>query len=188
MNLENTIAWKKIEAILIRDYPVGNKKEGNKADSPLFLFKCLLIQKWFRIKSDPELENLISDRRSFRKFLGLSEIDASPDHSTFSKFRKWLTKGTFDLIVSNISNQFSKKGLIINEGIVIDARVIKPASHPMSKKKLEELKAKRKTLEGELDKNGNPLKFARYIVATPNKSLRLCMRIKDIMENPIGHA
>ena len=163
MNLEETIAWDQIEAILMRDYPVGHKKEGNKAYSPLFLFKCLLIQKWFRIKSDPELENLINDRRSFRKFLGLSEVDTSPDHSTFSKFRKRLTKGKFDLIVSDILNQFSKKGLTINEGIAVDARVVKSASHPMSNKKLEELRLKRESSEGKLDKNGNPLKFARDI-------------------------
>ena len=163
MNLESTIDWEGIESILMRDYPVGNKKEGNKAYPPLFMFKCLLIQKWFRIKSDPELENLINDRRSFRKFLGMSEIETSPDHSTFSKFRKWLTKGTFDLIVSDILNQFSKKGLTINEGIAVDARVVKSASHPISNKKLEELKAKRETPEGKLDKKGNPLKFARDI-------------------------
>ena len=163
MNLDKTIIWDRIETILMRDYPVGYKKEGNKAYPPLFLFKCLLIQKWFRINSDPELENLINDRRSFRKFLGLSEIDASPDHSTFSKFRKRLTKGKFDLIVGDILTQFSEKGLAINEGIAVDARVVKSASRPMSNKKLEELKAKNETPEGKLDKNGKPLKFSKDI-------------------------
>jgi len=33
----------------------------------------------------------------------------------------------------------------------------------MSNKKLKELKAKRETTEGKLDKNGNPLKFAKDI-------------------------
>ena len=163
MNLDKTITWDRIENILMRDYPVGYKKEGNKAYPPLFLFKCLLIQKWFRINSDPELENLINDRRSFRKFLGLSETDASPDHSTFSIFRKRLTKGKFDLIVGEILTQFSKEGLKINEGIAVDARVVKSASRPMSNKKLEELKARSQTPEGKLDKNGKPLKFSKDI-------------------------
>ncbi len=136
MNLDKTIIWDRIEGILMRDYPVGYKKEGNKAYPPLFLFKCLLIQKWFRINSDPELENLINDRRSFRKFLGLSETDTSPDHSTFPVFRKRLTKGKFDLIVGEILTQFSEEGLKINEGIAVDARVVKSASRPMSNKKL----------------------------------------------------
>ncbi|MBU1193716.1 MAG: IS5 family transposase [Proteobacteria bacterium] len=163
MDMEKAIEWEKIESILLKDYPVGYKKEGNKAYSPVFLFKCLLIQKWFRIKSDPELENMINDRESFQKFLGLSASESSPDHSTFSKFRKRLTKGKFELIVQNILNQFSERGLVINEGIAVDARVVKSASRPVSNKKLAQLKAKRETPAGRLDKNGNPLKFSRDI-------------------------
>ena len=130
MNLDNTIAWDKIESILLKDYPVGNKKEGNKAYSPLLLFKCLLIQKWFRINSDPELESQINDRNSFQTFLGFLANEVSPDHSTFSKFRKGLTKGKFDVIVGDILNQFAERGLSINEGIAIDARIVKSASRP----------------------------------------------------------
>ncbi len=163
MNMDKTIAWDKIESILLRDYPVGDKKEGNKAYSPLLLFKCLLIQKWFRIKSDPELESQINDRNSFQTFLGLSYNDASPDHSTFSKFRKRLTKGKFDLIVGDILNQFSAKGLAINKGIAIDARIVKSASRPASNKVLKKIRAKKRTAEGKLDKNGNPAKFSRDI-------------------------
>ena len=163
MDLENAISWDRIESILMKDYPVGNKKEGNKAYLPLFLFKCLLLQKWFQIHSDPELENLINDRRSFRVFLGLSSHQPSPDHSTFSKFRKRLTKGKFDLIVGDILNQFSSQGLSINEGIAIDARIVRSASRPKSNKTLDKIRAKRATPEGKLDKNGKPLKFSRDI-------------------------
>ncbi|MBF0235721.1 MAG: transposase [Desulfamplus sp.] len=113
MDMEKAIEWEKIESILLKDYPVGYKKEGNKAYSQVFLFKCLLIQKWFRIKSDPELENMINDRESFQKFLGLSVSESSPDHSSLSKFRKRLTKGKFELIVQNILNQFSERGLVL---------------------------------------------------------------------------
>ena len=162
-NMGKAIAWDKIESILLRDYPVGDKKEGNKAYPPLVLFKSLLIQKWFRIKSDPELESQINDRESFQTFLGPSSTEASPDHSTFSKFRKRLTKGKFDLIVGDILNQFAAQGLTINKGIAVDARIVKSASSPKSNKKLEEIKARRETPEGQLDKNGNPLKFSRDI-------------------------
>lgn len=147
----------------MKDYPVGNKKEGNKAYPPLFLFKCLLLQKWFQIHSDPELENLINDRRSFRVFLGLTADHPSPDHSTFSKFRKRLTKGKFEVIVGDILNQFADQGLTINEGIAVDARIVKSASSPKNNKKLEEIKARRESPEGKLDRNGNPLKFGRDI-------------------------
>jgi len=106
MELDKAVLWDKIEAVLLRDYPVGQKKEGNKAYSPLFLFKCLLLQKWYQIKSDPELESQINDRESFQAFLKLSAQEKSPDHSTFSIFRKRLTKEKFDLIEGDILNQY----------------------------------------------------------------------------------
>ena len=56
------------------------------------LLKCMVLQKWFHIPSDPELENRINDRISFEKFLRLP-LDKSmtrsfsgepdPKHSTF---------------------------------------------------------------------------------------------------------
>ena len=49
----------------------------------------------------------------------------------------------------------------INEGIAVDARLVKSASHPRSKEKLEEEKKIRETPEGKLDKTGNHLKFSR---------------------------
>jgi intein/homing endonuclease len=55
-------------------------------------------------------------------------LEAFPDHSLFSKFRKRLTKGKFDLIVGDILNQFADQRLKINEGIAIDDRVVKSAS------------------------------------------------------------
>ncbi len=163
MELDKAILWNKIEAVLLRDYPVGQKKEGNKAYSPLFLFKCLLLQKWFQIKSDPELEGQINDRESFQVFLKLSAQEKSPDHSTFSIFRKRLTKDKFDLIVGDILNQFAEKGLTINEGIAIDARIVRSASKPVSNRTLDKLRKERETPEGNLDKNRNPKKFQRDI-------------------------
>ncbi len=155
--------WDRIESILFTDYPVGHKKEGKRAYSPLFLFKCLLLQKWFRIQSDPEIESQINDRQSFQAFPNISAQEASPDHSTFSRFRKRLTKGKFELIVENILNQFSDQGITINEGVAIDARIVKSASRPVSNKTLKKIRAKRETPEGKLDKNGNLLKFSRDI-------------------------
>jgi IS5 family transposase len=56
----------------------------------------MLLQKWFRINSDPELENQINDHWSFTKFLHLPLSTPSPDHSTFSRFRSRLSKEAMD--------------------------------------------------------------------------------------------
>ena len=43
--IDKAIDWSRVEDILMEDYPVGHKKEGNAAYPPLLLFKCLLLQK-----------------------------------------------------------------------------------------------------------------------------------------------
>jgi hypothetical protein len=66
-----------------------------------------------------------------------------------------------DQINSEILRQFNAKGLTINEGIAVDARLVKSASHPISNKEIKKLREKRNTPEGKVDKNGKPLKFCR---------------------------
>ena len=155
------INWPRIERLLLSHYTVGKSSEGADAYPPLLLLKCFLIQQWFHIDSDPELETQINDRISFKKFLGLSFDQLSPDHSTFSRFRNRLSKKAMSEINHEVLMQFTAKGLTINEGIAIDARLVQSASHPLSTEKLEEAKAKSETPYGKVDKNGKALKFSR---------------------------
>jgi transposase, IS5 family len=155
------VDWSRIESLLLRNYPVGKSFEGNDAYPPLILMKCLLLQQWFKIDSDPELETQINDRISFKKFLGLSFDDPAPDHSTFSRFRGRFSKDTMRMINHELLSQFAAKGLTINEGIAIDARLVQSASHPLSNEILQKEKAKSKTPQGKVDKNGKALKFSR---------------------------
>lgn len=41
-------------------YDTGKTSEGADAYPPILLLKCMLMQKWFRIPSDSELENQIN--------------------------------------------------------------------------------------------------------------------------------
>ncbi len=111
--INTIINWSSIEKLLLKYYAIGKKSEGADAYPPLLLLKCLLIQKWFHIESDPELETQINDRISFKKFLGLSFDQPSPDHSTFSRFRSRLSKDAMTKINSEVLRQFTSKGLII---------------------------------------------------------------------------
>lgn len=85
----------------------------------------------------------------------------SPDHSTFSRFRKRLSKKAMIKINSEVLKHFANEGLSINEGIAIDARLVHSASRPISNDEIKKLREKRQTPEGKLDKNGKPLKFSR---------------------------
>ena len=159
--MNKVIDWTKIENILMEYYKIGTSNEGADAYPPLMLFKCLLLQKWFRIPSDPELESQINDRISFKKFLKLPFDMPSPDHSTFSRFRKRLSKKAMIKINSEVLKHFDKEGLSINEGIAIDARLIQSVNRPISNDKIKNFREKRNTPEGKLDKKGKPLKFSR---------------------------
>jgi len=57
--IHESIEWKNIESILMSHYVVGTSNQGADAYPPLLLFKCFLLQKWFRIPSDPDLESNI---------------------------------------------------------------------------------------------------------------------------------
>jgi IS5 family transposase len=159
--LSNSINWSRVESILLSHYTVGTSDEGARAYPPLMLFKCLMLQKWFRIPSDPELENQINDRLSFKTFLGLAFSQPAPDHSTFSRFRSRLPKEAMDAINSEILRQFESQGLCINEGVAVDARLVKSASRPLSQDELKKQREHRQTDEGKRDKKGKPLKFSR---------------------------
>jgi hypothetical protein len=68
--INKVVNWRNLEALLRECYEVGTSKEGADAYPALMLLKGLLLQKWFRIPSDPELENQIypveyKQRKSF---------------------------------------------------------------------------------------------------------------------------
>jgi IS5 family transposase len=158
--------------LLLSHYSIGLAGEGSDTYPPLLFFKCLLLQKWFHtstifrtyrinINSDPELKIQINDRWSFKEFLQLPLSKPSLDHSTFSRFRSRLPKKAMDQINTEMLRQFESQGLTIDEGIAIDARLVKSDSRPISNNQIKEFRNKRNTPEGKLDKNGNPLKFCR---------------------------
>jgi len=141
--VKDAINWKPVSIILTENYPVGKSEFGNKAYPPLMLMKALLLQKWFGIKSDPELENQINDRLSFKAFIGLPFSDPSPDHSIICRFRERIGKKGLEMIFHELLEQFKNSGFSIESGLAVDARIIRSASRPVSNKKLNELREKR---------------------------------------------
>lgn len=86
--------------------------------------KCLMLQKWFNL-SDPGLEEAPRDRISFRRFVGLSFTDKTPDETTFVRFRERLRSAElqeklFNAVVEHIGEQ----GLLVREGTMVDTTII----------------------------------------------------------------
>jgi IS5 family transposase len=92
--------------------------------APLVLLRCLLLQQWYRL-SDPGLEEALSDRLSFRRFVGLALADPVPDHSTLSRFRSELVRrGLSEPLLTELNRQLDARGLMVKSGTLIDASLV----------------------------------------------------------------
>lgn len=88
------------------------------------MLKILFIQKVFGL-SDPMTEEMLQDRISFRRFVGLSFDDKTPDHSTISTFRNRLReKGHASTLFDKTLEVLRGRGLVMNQGTLIDASII----------------------------------------------------------------
>ena len=65
---------------------IHSSTRGAPSYRPLVMVKVLLLEQWYTL-SDPEMEEALGDRLSFRRFVGLGVDDGTPDHSTISRFR-----------------------------------------------------------------------------------------------------
>jgi IS5 family transposase len=88
------------------------------------LLKVVFLQKCFGL-SDPAAEEMLRDRISFRRFVGLSFDDKTPGHSTISLFRKRLRdRGHGATLFDKALEVLRARGLVVNTGTLIDATII----------------------------------------------------------------
>ena len=157
--VNKVVNWEPIEQLLKKGYPLGDSVIGHPAHPPLVLMKAVLLQKWFNITSDPELENQINDRLSFKRFIGIPMSHAAPDHSLICKFRKRVPQQIMESVHHEVLRQFSRMGFSIEGGMAIDARLVRSSGRIKSKEEIQKQRGQRETEEGKKDKKGQPLKF-----------------------------
>jgi IS5 family transposase len=100
-----------------------NKKNnaGAKPYDVVMMFKIMILQRYYGL-GDTQLEYQINDRLSFKKFLGLGSGDKVPDENTIWAFRENLTtKGLVEEMFAEFTKFLDEKGLIVNEGKMVDA-------------------------------------------------------------------
>jgi IS5 family transposase len=88
------------------------------------MLKITLLQRWFAL-SDPMAEEMLRDRISFRRFVGLSFDDATPDHSTICVFRRRLReRGHGSTLFDRAVAALRARGLVVDGGTLVDATII----------------------------------------------------------------
>lgn len=92
----------------------------------VLLFKTLLLQQWYNL-SDAGMEEALTDRISFRRFVGLSLSEAVPDHSTISRFR-FQRGDRYEKLLSSMNTQFESQGFVIKQGTMPDASFVRSSS------------------------------------------------------------
>jgi transposase, IS5 family len=100
-----------------------NKKNnaGAKPYDVVILFKILILQRYYGL-GDKQTEYQILDRVSFKNFLGIESGDKIPDEKTIWAFREAITKkGLVEILFKEFHDFLEGKGLIMNEGKMIDA-------------------------------------------------------------------
>jgi IS5 family transposase len=124
--IEAVIDWRAVEKAL---RPLRSDR-GAPGYPALTLFKALLLQQWYGL-SDPELEEALSDRLSFRRFVGLSLDQEVPDHSTLWRFREALGRtGVGQKVFNEVELQMIERGLIVRKGTLIDASLVEAQAAP----------------------------------------------------------
>lgn len=101
-----------------------NPGPGRPAWDPVVMLKCLMLAKWNNL-SDPQLEEQLQDRISFRRFVGLSFTDETPDETTFVRFRDRLREaGIHELVFDAVVGHLAAKGYLVREGTMVDATIV----------------------------------------------------------------
>lgn len=118
------IPWDQL-ATPLKDMYSNHTAKGGASNWPVvMMIKCMLLQRWFGL-SDPMLEEMLLDRLSFRRFVGLSLNDKTPDETTFVRFRNRLgAHGHASTLFDTTLAILERKGLVVKEVTLVDATII----------------------------------------------------------------
>ena len=104
--ISRIIDWRPLGEI-VND--IHSARKGRPSYPPLAMVKILLLQQWYNL-SDPQMEEALADRLSFRRFVGLGLEDDTPDHSTISRFRSALGSERSERLFEEIAKTVRRQG------------------------------------------------------------------------------
>ena len=101
------------------------KETGRKKMELSMMRKIYFLQQWYSL-SDREAEEMIYDRNSFQKFLGIDLLSQTvPDDTTILNFRHLLEEHKLqERFFAVVNEQLQAKGFLMKEGTIVDATII----------------------------------------------------------------
>ena len=113
---------------------------GRPPISVLLKFKMLILQSLYNL-SDDSLEQLILDRLSFMRFLGLGIGDEVPDSKTIWAFRERLKElGLTEKLFARFGEYLNQSGFDAKQGQIVDASIVKVPIRRDSRETNEKIK------------------------------------------------
>ena len=126
--LADLVKWYRFEKL------IGHLRDEGAPGRPgypvLVLFRAVLLQSLYGL-SERELEEALGDRLSFKRFVGLSLEDTTPDHTVLNRFRNQLVEqGLLEKLFGELDRQLENAGVILKRGTMLDATLIQAVSAP----------------------------------------------------------
>ena len=120
---QDLIPWSQLADSIKHLFP--EQPQGGRPFWPaVVMLKCVMLQKWYGL-SDPQLEEQLRDRLSFRRFVGLSLDGDTPDETTLVRFRQRLREaGCASTIFDAALASLRERGLVLREGTIVDATIV----------------------------------------------------------------
>lgn len=139
--LNELVDWSIFWPDLLPFAEVANPSKGGRPPvCPLLKFKMLILQSLYNL-SDDGLEQLVLDRLSFMRFLGLGIGDDVPDAKTIWLFRETLKEhGLTEKLFARFGEFLDQAGFAAREGQIIDATIVKVPTRRDSRETNEKVK------------------------------------------------
>lgn len=127
------------ELLDILGYRNRRDKGGNAPFDPVFMFRIVVLQKYFAL-SEEQTEFQIRDRFSFMRFLALRPGDEVPDKNTIWDFKNQLGAEGMARLFDCFDRHLAALGLHGKEGVIVDASFIEVPRQRNSRKENQTIK------------------------------------------------
>ena len=147
--IDRVIDWAPVRAVIETVYTMGSAPTGRPSYDGLMLFKIELLRIWYGLRDDG-VEEMVNDRISSSRFVGLSLAAPAPDSTTVQRFRRAMAEaGALDQVLRAINRQLEAQGLVVKSRAIIDASVTDSLRRPRGRKEYEAVADRRGEEGGE---------------------------------------